>query len=260
MTIQQIMPELTTKLRKLELSGILSSLDIRNQEAIDNQMAYTEFLTLLAGDELLARENRVYQRRLKLSNLSGFKTIENFDFKFNPRINQSLIRDLATGRFISEKHPVLIIGPCGTGKSHIAQSLGLCAIRQNASVLWLSQTELLQDLQEAKATGRYKGKIKSLVKIDLLIIDDFGLKPLRNPQDEDLHDLIEKRYETKATIVTSNLALHEWIHAFPNQLLGAATIDRLQHNAYILTLEGMSYRQAKDAKTPGSSAHSIADT
>ena len=119
MTIHQPLPELTTQLKKLELSGIVATLDVRNQEAIANQMSYPEFLSLLVQDELLRRDNRSYERRLKLANLTGYKTIENFDFKFNPKINQALIRDLVTGRFIIEKYPLLIIGPCGTGKSHI---------------------------------------------------------------------------------------------------------------------------------------------
>ena len=153
-----------------------------------------------------------------------------------------LIRDLVTCRFIREKYPVIIIGPCGTGKSHIAHSIGLCAIRSGFDVLCTSHTELSQMLQTARAIGNYKKKLHSLSKVSVLIIDDFGLKPLQTPQDEDLHELIAARYETTATIVTSNLALHEWQQAFPNQLLGAACIDRLQHNAYVLILDGVSYR------------------
>lgn len=242
MTIQQVLPQLSTRLKKLGLSGVSNSLEVRNQEAIANQMAYTEFLSLLVEDELLARDNRSYERRLKQANISGYKTIENFDFKFNGKINQSLIRDLATLHFIREKHPLLIVGPCGTGKTHIAQALGLAAIRQGNEVICTNQTELLQILQIAKATGNYNKKLKFLAKVALLIIDDFALKPLRAGQDEDLHDLIACRYEQAATIITSNLALHEWQQAFPNQLLGAATIDRMQHNAYVLILEGLSYR------------------
>lgn len=246
MTIQQALPQLNSRLKKLGLSGINNSLEVRNQEAIANQMAYTEFLSLLVEDELITRDNRSYERRLKQANINGYKTIENFDFKFNPKINQSLIRDLATGHFIKAKHPLLIVGPCGTGKTHIAQGLGLTAIRQGYEVICTNQTELLQILQVAKATGNYSKKLKLLAKVALLIIDDFALKPLRTGQDEDLHDLIACRYEQAATIVTSNLALHEWQHAFPNQLLAAATIDRLQHNAHVLTLEGLSYRTLKN--------------
>jgi len=245
MTIHQPLPELTTQLKKLGLLGMINTLDIRNQEAITNQIAYSEFLSLLVQDELLMRDNRGYERRLKAANIMGHKTIENFDFKFNPKINQSLIRDLMTGGFIREKYPLLIVGPCGTGKSHIAQAIGLCAIRKGYDVLYITQTELLQTLQTAKAIGDYDKKLKLFAKVSLLIVDDFGLKPLRVPQDEDLHELLAQRYERTTTIVTSNLDLHEWQQAFPNQLLGAAAVDRLQHNAYVVRLEGMSYRAQK---------------
>ena len=248
MTVQQVLPESTNQLKKLGLLGMLNNLELRNQEAINNQMTYCEFLSLLAQDELLARKNRRYNRLLKQANISGHKTIENFDFKFNPKINQSLIRDLLTIRFIQEKYPVLILGPCGTGKSHLAQAIGFCAIKQGYEVLYTTQDQLSQTLQTAKAIGTYYKKLKALIKIPLLIIDDFALKPLRIPQDEDLHDLISQRYEQASTMITSNLAFNEWQQAFPNQLLAASTIDRLQHNAYVLLLEGASYRTNKSKK------------
>ena len=156
-----------------------------------------------------------------------------------------MIRDLATCRFIKEKYPVLIMGPCGTGKSHIAQALGHCALQQGYEVLCTTQVKLSEEIQAAKATLSYRRKMKALAKLPLLIIDDFGLKPLRSPQDEDLHELIADRYEQATTVITSNLALSEWQQAFANQLLGIATIDRLQHNAYQVILEGKSYRSVK---------------
>lgn len=248
MTVQQVLPESTNQLKKLGLLGMLNNLELRNQEAISNQMTYCEFLSLLAQDELLARKNRRYNRLLKQANISGHKTIENFDFKFNPKINQSLIRDLLTIRFIQEKYPVLILGPCGTGKSHLAQAIGFCAIKHGYEVLYTTQDQLSQTLQTAKAIGTYYKKLRALIKIPLLIIDDFALKPLRIPQDEDMHDLISQRYEQASTMITSNLAFNEWQQAFPNQLLAASTIDRLQHNAYVLLLEGASYRTNKSKK------------
>lgn len=247
MTTTQILPELSDCLRKLKLSGILNCLDARNSEAVTNQMSYSEYLTLLVHDELLAREQRHYERRYKKAKFKGKKTIESFDFAHNPKINQSLIRDLATCRFIKEKYPVLIMGPCGTGKSHIAQALGHCALQQGYEVLCTTQTKLSEEIQAARATNNYRRKITQLTKIPLLIIDDFGLKPLNSPQDEDLHELIAERYEASSTIITSNLAISEWEQAFYNKLLGVATIDRLQHNAYQVVLEGKSYRSRKCA-------------
>lgn len=237
--------ELNQTLRKLSLSGMLDCLAQRNEEAIANQMTYPEFLQLLAHDELLLREQRRYERRLKKASFKGRKTIENFDFSFNPSINQSLIRDLATCRFIREKYPVLIMGPCGTGKSHLAQALGHCALQKGYEVIYTNTQKISDELQTAKATNRYTNKLKAWGKTNLLIIDDFGLKPLRHPQDEDMHALIAERSEIASTLFTSNLDLPEWQQAFTNQLLGVATIDRLRHNAYQVVLEGKSYRGSK---------------
>jgi DNA replication protein DnaC len=152
------------------------------------------------------------------------------------------IQELTSCRFINENASVLIVGPCGTGKSHIAQALAHCAIQRSIDVLWLPQSKLFSELQTAKASGRYEKKFSEFAKIPLLIIDDFGLRPMRPPQDEDFHDLISERYERVSTIVTSNLDFSEWGSAFPNQLLAAATLDRLRHNAHRLVLEGASYR------------------
>lgn len=244
------MPEINILLKQLRLPHITDNLPQRNREAIEKKLAYPEFLALLLQDELLGRDNRKLKARLKRANVSGDKTLESFDFDFNPKINRTQIQELATCRFIAEKVPVLIVGPCGTGKSHIAQSLVHCAIRQGIDALWLTQNKLFNELQSSRASGRFNKKFAELVKVPLLIIDDFGLRPLRQQQDEDLHDLISERYERASTMITSNLDFSEWGSAFPNQLLAAATIDRLRHNAYKIILEGASFRGAQENKTP----------
>lgn len=234
--------EITPTLKALRLSGILDSLPTRNREAIENKLSFTEFLATLLQDEVLRRQQRKFNERFKNAKINCNKTLEQFDFGFNAKINQQQIKDLATCQFIKEKVPVLIVGPCGTGKSHVAQAIAHCAIRNAIDVLFYTQTQLFKHLQAARATGEYEKKFQQLIKIPLLIIDDFGLKPLRTLQDEDLHDLIAERYEKATTIVTSNLAFEEWGDAFPNKLLGAATCDRLRHAAYKIVLEGNSYR------------------
>jgi DNA replication protein DnaC len=243
------MPEINSLLKQLRLPHIMDNLQLRNRDSIERKLAYPEFLALVLQDEILGRENRKLKARLKRANVSGDKTLESFDFDFNPKINRAQIHELASCRFITEKVPVLIVGPCGTGKSHIAQSLVHCAIRQGIDALWLSQNKLFNELQSAKASGRYDKKFAELVKVPLLIIDDFGLRPLRQPQDEDFHDLISERYERASTMITSNLDFSEWGSAFPNQLLAAATIDRLRHNAYKIILEGASFRGSRENKS-----------
>ena len=188
---------------------------------------------------------------MRRAGFRGEKTLEGFDFSKHPTLNQELIRDLATCRFIEEKVSLLIAGPCGTGKSHIAQALGHCAVRQGYDVLFTTQTKLLGNLHAARAINAFERRFQSLVKIPLIIIDDFGLKPMRSPHDEDFHNLIDERYENSATIVTSNLDFGEWGDAFPNQLLGAATLDRLRHGAYRLVLDGDSYRTPRPLQKDG---------
>jgi DNA replication protein DnaC len=240
------MPEINVLLKQLRLSHIENYLPQRNREAIDKKLAYPEFLALLLQDEMLGRENKKFQTRIRRANIQSDKTLEKYDFDFNPRTNHAQIQELASCRFIDEKAPVLIVGPCGTGKSHIAQALAHCAIRLGIDVLWLSQSKLFSGLQAAKASGRYEKKFAELTKVTLLIIDDFGLRPMRSPQDEDFHDLISERYERTTTIVTSNLDFDEWGSAFPNKLLAAATLDRLRHNAYKVTLDGSTYRKGRE--------------
>ena len=147
-----------------------------------------------------------------------------------------------TCHFIREKRSLLLVGPCGTGKTHLAEALGFCAIKQGFDVLCTTQSQLTAQLQAARATQSYGKKLKQFTTVPLLIIDDFGLKPLKSPEDEDLHEVISQRYEQGSLIVTSNLAVCEWQQAFPNQLLAAATLDRLQHRAEVIVLTGESYR------------------
>jgi DNA replication protein DnaC len=239
-------PELTPHLKQLRLSGILDSLEARNRQALDGKIAYTEFLSLLIQDEVARREQKKFQTRLRRATFRTAKTIEQFDFERLPKLNRTLVHELATGRYLTERSPVLIVGPCGTGKSHLAQALGHCAIRQGTDVLFSTCAQLTASLNAARATGAYDRRLATLARISLLIIDDFGLKPLRPPADEDLHDLIAERYEQTSTLVTSNLDFDEWDQAFPaNRLLASATLDRLRHNAYCLVLDGESFRAPK---------------
>ena len=233
------MPSLEPMLKQLRLSGVLDSLEARNRQAIESKLAYTDFLALLIQDEVARRHQRQFDQRIRKSQVSSDKTLERFDFSDNPTIDRAYIADLATCRFVLEKVPVLIVGPVGTGKSHLAQALVHCALRQGYDVLFTTQAKLLAQMHAARATNAYDRKLQQLAKIPLIVIDDFGLRPLRTPQDEDLHDLIAERYEHASTIVTSNLDVDEWRAAFPNKLLAAATIDRLRDGA----LPGASRRR-----------------
>ena len=238
-------PELAPLLKRLRLSGILESLEERHRQAIDKKLPYTDFLALLVQDEVARRDQKKFDLRLRRAGFQSNKTIETFDFDFNPGVHRALLEELATCRFLDERACVLIAGPCGTGKSHIAQALGHCAVRAGHDVLFTTTSKLLGSLHAARATGTFERRFQSIARVDLLILDDFGLKPLVAPQDEDLHDLIAERYERAPTIATSNLDFAEWGDAFTNRLLGAATLDRLRDGAYRVVLDGESHRKPR---------------
>ena len=242
------MPELQYIAKQLRLSGLLESLGQRNKEAIARQLTYPEFLAVLLQDEMLRREQKKFDFRTRKSGFNPNKTIESFDFLFNPSINKAKILNITSCEFIKEKVCVLIVGPCGTGKSHLAQAIAQSATQAGIDSLFITQTKLLNNLQAARATGVYEKCKRALIKVPLLIVDDFGLTPLRTPQDEDFYNVISERYENTATVITSNLDFEEWIQAFPNQVLGMATLDRLRHGAYHIVLDGKSYRAFKDDK------------
>ena len=233
------------------MSGMLATLETRNRQALDQKLAPIEFLTLLLQDELARREQFKMQKRLRRAAFHSAKTIESFNFQATSNLNKMLINDLLTCRFIKgEYSPVLIAGPTGTGKSHLAQSIGHQAVRLGYDVFFSTQAQLVASMVRSRLSGVYAKRMKMLKKVDLFILDDFGLKPIKSPQDEDIHEIIADRYEKGALIVTSNLAFEEWHQAFAdNKLLGAATIDRMLHGAYQLVLDGESYRRPRDSSS-----------
>jgi DNA replication protein DnaC len=249
--------QLITHLKHLRLGGMLETLDVRLRQAGDERWAYSDFLQRLLTDEAERRAHLQLEARVRRANIRADKTLELFDFSFNPQINRSLLLELATCQFVAKKAPVIIVGPTGTGKTHLAQALAHQACIKGYNALYSSTAGMLATLTLAHAEGSYSRKLKTLTRPDLLVLDDFGLKQLRANDPEHFYDVISQRYEVGATLITSNRALDEWPQLFGDPLLASSGLDRLFHNAYVVTITGASFRAKTRNPAPPSPASKL---
>jgi DNA replication protein DnaC len=234
--------QLIPYLKRLRMSGVLETLDIRNQQAIDEKWSYIEFLSRLLEDEVQRRDQKQLAQRIRRATINSTKTLETFDFNFNPTINRQQVLDLAGCLYIQQKRNVIICGPTGVGKSHLAQGLAHEACRRGYSVLFTSTHHMLSQLNAGRADNTYPRRLNSYLKPDLLIVDDFGLKPLRPPGPEDLYDVISQRYEQGSILLTSNRSPAELYELFNDPLLASAALDRLLHGVHAIVITGSSFR------------------
>ena len=226
--------QLTPYLKQLRLSGILETLEVRNQQAIAEQWTYLDFLTRLLQDEVERRGQKQLDLRVRRGGIASAKTLESFDFTFNPSISRQQLYDLATCSFIHEHRNVLISTAWSSSPD-----------REEARRLFTSAQQMLVQINAGRADGSYEKRLATYLKPQLLIIDDFGLKPLPPSGPADLYDVINARYEKASIVLTSNRAPHEWPDLFGNPLLASAGLDRLAHRAIVLLISGRSYRLAR---------------
>lgn len=236
---------LVRHLKRLRLSGILDTLEARTQQAIAEQWTYEEFLVRLIQDEVERRGHKQLDRRIRRGGLNATKTLETFDFRFNPGINRQQVYDLATCQFVRQHRNLLICGQTGVGKSHLAQALAQEAARQGFDILLTSAHRMLSHLHAGRADGSEGRRLAGYLKPHLLVIDDFGLKPLPPTGPADLYDVINERYERGSIVLTSNRAPDEWPELFGDPLLASAGLDRLADRAMVLTITGRSYRLSR---------------
>jgi DNA replication protein DnaC len=241
---------LQPKLRQLKLSGMLQTLELRAAQAVERQLNPLEFLALLLDDELERRAQQRLTRRLAHSGCDSAKTLAQFDFSAAPGVNRTLIQDLATCAFIPRHENILLCGPTGVGKSHLANAVAIEALKREFRVISRPTHRLLNELHAARANGVHARLFARILGCDLLLLDDFGLQTLTAQAVQDLHEIITERYEHGSLIITSNRAFEEWAEVFNNDLLASAALDRLTHHAHTLIIRGDSYRQRSRRKEP----------
>jgi DNA replication protein DnaC len=250
MTASELPHQLAPHLRRLRLSGILDTLEVRTQQAIAEHWSYVEFLARLVQDEAERREHKRLDLRLRRGAVDTTKTLELFDFGFNPGINRQQVFDLATCAFVRQRRNVLICGQTGVGKTHLAQAITHEAARQGFEVLYTTADQLLRYLHAGRADGSTDQRLQRYLAPALLVIDDFGLKPLPPTGPVDLYDVINGRYEKGSIVVTSNRAPSEWPELFGDPLLANAGLDRLGHRATVLLISGRSFRMVDRPDSP----------
>ena len=234
--------QIENKLKLLRLTGMVETLSVRLKEAQDSNSGYLDFLMTLLEDEYERRQSRKLLTRLKKAGFEEEKTLEGFDFSFNPQIPAKRIKQMANCAYITNKENIFLLGPVGVGKTHIAQSLGHIACRMGYDVLFTKALKMFRFINGGRADNSWEMRVKKHTSVQLIIIDDFGLKPLTHTQSDDFYEVVTGRYMYKSTIVTSSRSIDDWQGLFPDAVIANSVLDRIAHNAHQIIMTGESYR------------------
>jgi DNA replication protein DnaC len=236
------MEQLQYQLKSIRLSAMAAALPLRLHEAKAHDLPYIDFLSFLVNDELEKRKERLLNKRLKAARFPELKTLDTFNFDFNPAISKKQILDLYSSHFIHKAESVLFLGPPGVGKTHLAIAIGIGAIYNGYTVSYRSVFDLAEDMAEAQLLGNRKELMHEYIKPNLLIIDEFGMRKLPSQAAEDLLEIFHRRYNNGSVIVATNRPIEDWGKILGDNAATSAILDRFLHNAHLITANGRSYR------------------
>ncbi|MFE8950673.1 IS21-like element helper ATPase IstB [Streptomyces sp. NPDC007856] len=240
---------LRASLKALRLSEMLETLDARLLQAHGGELGHLDFLQVLCQDEITRRETVAFERRLKRTKFEQQVTLEEFDFTASSKLPAAQIRDLGALRWLHAGESVILFGPVGVGKTHIAQALGHLAVRQGANVRFAKTSRILAELAGGHANRTWDRRIRELIRPDVLILDDFAMRQLSAAQADDLYELVSER-QGRSLIITSNRAPSDWYPLFPNPVVAESLLDRLINTSHQVMMNGPSYRPNKRPKNP----------